>query len=375
MKYCKRCILPDTRPNLLIGDDGVCNACKQTSEKPKIDWEKREGAWKKLVEETKKRSRGWDCVIPVSGGKDSTWQVVKALESGLKPLCVTWRTPARSELGQKNLDNIIQLGVDHIDFSINPEVEKKFTLEALKKKGSVAIPMHMALFAIPLQVAVKFKIPLVLWGENSGAEYGGSGSEVLGHKMSRKWLEAYGVTQGTVAEDWVSEGLSLKDLAPYIWPTDEELEASGVTAAFLGWYFPWDPVETFRVARGHGFEPLPELETPKTGIYQFADVDDAFLISIHHWLKWYKFGFTRSWDNLSLEIRNGRMSREEALEVLQTLKSECPDEAIKAFCKWVGISEEAFMTIIEKFRNPQVWTYENDNWKIKDFLIQNWKWA
>ena len=155
-------------------DDGQCNACHNWSDKKNnINWSERKKALLQLVSETKKQSAHWDCVIPVSGGKDSTWQVIKALELDLKPLCVTWKTPARNTLGQKNLDNLIGLGVDHIDFTINPHIEKIFTMEALKKAGSIAIPMHMALFAIPLRIAVSYKIPLVLWGENSAIEYGG----------------------------------------------------------------------------------------------------------------------------------------------------------------------------------------------------------
>jgi len=246
MRYCNNCILPDTRPNLQIMLDGYCNACHSSRDKKnKIDWHFRNTEFNKLITYVKQKNSSWDCVIPVSGGKDSTWQVIKAIEVGLKPLCVTWKTPGRSNLGQQNLDNLISLGVDHIDFTINPKIEKKFTLEALVNKGSVAIPMHMALFAIPLQLVIKLRIPLVLWGENSGIEYGSLGNaECLGFKMTREWLKHYGVTQGTTAEDWVGNDLSIKDLSVYIWPSDQEIEAAGVIAAFLGWYFPWDPIET-----------------------------------------------------------------------------------------------------------------------------------
>lgn len=366
MQYCRNCILPDTRPNLIIQDDGICNACHSSGMKENIiDWDAREKEFFQLVLSTKNKAQTWDCVIPVSGGKDSTWQVIKALEYGLKPLCVTWKTPARNSLGQKNLDNLINLGVDHIDFSINPQVEKQLTLQALKEKGSVAIPMHLALFSIPLQVAMKFKIPLVLWGENSGVEYGGD--KALGSQMTREWLLTYGVTQGTTAEDWVSNELSLKDLSSYTWPTDEDLENTGVKAAFLGHYFSWDPEETFKIAKEKGFEAL--TGKPKTGLYTYADVDDEFLIGIHHWLKWYKFGFTRLWDNLSLEIRAGRITRDKALEIVQERGDEKPIEEIKKFCKWVGITETEFFDIIEKFRNKDIWSLKNNQWKIKDFLL------
>jgi len=374
MNYCHYCVLPNTRPNLVIDESGRCNACQSSNQKvSQINWQERQSHFQQLVDTIKQKAQEWDCVIPVSGGKDSTWQVIKALEYGLKPLCGPWRTPARNAIGQKNLDNLIQLGVDHIDFTINPDVEKKFTLAAFQKKGSLAIPMHMALFGLPLQVASKFKIPLVLWGENSGMEYGGVNQSTLGGKMTRDWLLSYGVTQGTLANYWVSDQLTLKDLSPYIWPTDQELDSSGVTPAFLGWFFHWDPVETFRVAQEHGFESLSG--TPKTGYYKFADVDDEFIIGLHHWLKWYKFGFTRLWDNLSLEIRNNRMTRDEAIQVISDVGDEYPQEAIDKFCQWVGITESSFRAMAEKFRNKDVWTFQNGRWRIKNFLIPNWIWT
>ena len=373
MRYCNHCVLPDTRPNLTILEDGRCNACHSwTAKKESINWDERKIALLELVDAVKKKAATWDCVIPVSGGKDSTWQVIQALELGLKPLCITWKTPARNSLGQKNLDNLVRLGVDHADFSINPKVEKIFTLKAIKKAGSLALSMHMALFAIPLRVAVNYKIPLVLWGENSGMEYGGNSAHLLGFEMNREWLRTYGVTQGTTAEDWVDDDLSLKDFSIYRWPSDEELQSAGVTAAFLGWYYPWDPIESYNIARQYGFQA--GSGKPKTGYYQFADVDDEFIITLHHWLKWHKFGFTRLWDNLSLEIRSGRLVRQDAIDIIRQTGNEHPQEAIDKFCQWASIHPEDFFQIAESFRNPQIWTKEYDTWKIKSFLIPEWSW-
>ena len=165
MKYCQKCILPETRPNLVIEDDGICNACKTHSTKINIDWDKRVSLFRDVVDNAKKRSKGYDCVIPVSGGKDSHWQVIKCLEYGLNPLAVTWKSPVRTKLGDDNLKNLIELGVDHIDYQVNPKVEKKYMYQALVRYGSTAIPMHMAMFNIPPKIAVKFDIPLIVWGE------------------------------------------------------------------------------------------------------------------------------------------------------------------------------------------------------------------
>ena len=205
MKYCRRCVLPDTRPNLEIQADGVCNACHAHGTRPWIDWAAREAMFGEVVSNARSRSSGYDCVVPVSGGKDSTWQVIKCLEHGLNPLAVTWKTPARTAIGQENLDNLVRLGVDHIDYQINPKVESKFMLRAYERFGSTAIPMHMALFSIPLTIAVRFGIPLVVWGENSAFEYGGSDEERTGFKLDAQWLRTFGVTHGTTAVDWVSD--------------------------------------------------------------------------------------------------------------------------------------------------------------------------
>jgi N-acetyl sugar amidotransferase len=372
MRYCCKCILPDTRPNLTFNEDGVCNACRSHSQKSQIDWAERESKFTQVVQHAKERSKGYDCLIPVSGGKDSTWQVVKCLEYGLNPLAVTWRTPARTQLGQVNLENLVSLGVDHIDYQVNPKVEAKFLIDSLKRYGATAIPMHMALFSIPLKIAVRFNIPLVVWGENSAFEYGGSIEEQKGFKLDSQWLNKFGVTHGTTARDWISDELTKKELTPYFRPTDKELAKSGVLAVFMGYYFPWDVETSLKVAQENGFKL--RKEGPKVGYYNYADIDCDF-ISIHHWMKWYKFGFTRTMDNLSLEIRNGRTTRDEALEILEKQGEECPDEDIEKFCKFVGTSKTQFFDICERFRNNEIWTEQNGKWLINDFIIRKWRWT
>jgi N-acetyl sugar amidotransferase len=371
MRYCKKCILPDTRPNLELDEEGVCNACKSHETKTNIDWEGREKAFRNVVENAKQASKGYDCIIPVSGGKDSHWQVVKCLDYGLNPLTVTWKTPGRTELGARNLANLISLGVDHIDYQINPVVEKKFLYQALDRFGTPAIPQHMAIFSIPLRMAAKFNIPLVVWGENSAFEYGTKEEKYTGLRLDGNWLKKFGVTHGTTAKDWVSNELSEKELTPYFWPADEELENKGVMAVFLGYYFQWDPEVSLTTAEAHGFRT--RYEGPKTGYYDYADIDCDF-ISVHHYIKWYKFGFTRLFDNLSLEIRNGRVSRENALDILRNNGDQKPVEDIRKTCHFMGMSEDRFYEILEKFRNHHIWGKDKGTWKINNFIIKDWKW-
>lgn len=372
MKWCQNCVLPDSRPNLIVGEDGVCNACKAHSTKRDIDWAMREDAFRDVVKHAQAQSDDYDCLIPVSGGKDSTWQVIKCLEYGLTPLAVTWKTPARTRIGQRNLDNLVSLGVDHIDYQINPRVESQFMLRAFERFGSTAIPMHMALFNIPLNLAVRFRIPLVVWGENSAFEYGTVDESLTGFRLNNAWLRKYGVTHGTTAEDWLPDGFTRKQLAAYFGPDMDQFDANGLRAIFLGYYFPWDPQISLSSAKANGFSF--NTGAARTGYYDYADIDDDF-ISLHHWMKWYKFGFTRLFDNLSLEIRNGRITRQEAVRIIREKGSQTPEADIDKFCAFAGISNEQFYGIAETFRNRDIWSRRKDGvWHIPDFLIKEWSW-
>lgn len=358
---------------LRIEADGHCNACHSHDTKRQIAWADRERAFRKLVENTKARATGYDCVIPVSGGKDSTWQTIKCLEYGLRPLAVTWKTPARTAIGARNLKNLIALGVDHIDYQVNPKVESRFMVKAFERYGSTAIPMHLALFNIPLIIAVRFDIPLVVWGENSAFEYGSADDALTGFSLNADWLATYGVTHGTTAADWLDVDLCAADLTAYFGPSSKELEDAKVRAVFLGYYFEWDPETTRAEAEAAGFRA--SAEGARTGYYDYADIDDEF-ISLHHWMKWYKFGFTRTFDNLSLEIRNRRMAREQAVELIRSRGDETPHADIERFCEFAELDAVQFHETANSFRNRDIWRQRNDGvWWIPEFLIENWHWA
>ncbi len=370
MKWCNTCVLPSTRPNLVINSSGVCNACEQGKEKKKINWRKRKIEFENLVRRIKKKKAEYDCLIPVSGGKDSVWQVVIALKYGLKPLTITWKTPERTLIGEKNLKNLVSLGVNHIDFTINPKVESKFMLKTFEKSGSPLVPMHLAIYNLPVRVAYSFKIPLIIWGENSAFEYGGLKND-FGANVNDKWIKKYGATNQTNAKNWISKTFTEKDLSPYMMPKRSILNKFNVEGIFLGYFFKWDPINTMKIAKKNGF--LFEKSNLKTGLYNFADIDDN-LISIHHWMKWYKFGFTRYFDNLSIEIRNNRIKRKDAIEKLKKIGDQKPNEDIEKFCKLTDINKIEFEKKSEKFRNKKIWFLDGKKWKIKDFLIDDWIW-
>lgn len=370
--YCKNCILPDTRPNLYIDKiSNLCSVCSKLNNKEKKkNWKKRSIEFKKIIKKIKKQNAIYDCIIPVSGGKDSTWQVLTALRYGLKPLCITWRSPARNIIGQKNLDNLIRLGVDHIDITVNPKVERYLTLKTFKKFGNPLIPMHMALHAITVRTAIEKKIKLIIWGENSADEYGGK-KNLTGKLMTNKWRSIYGVNNNTEIKNWYDNYLNFKNTNIYKIPSQKEINKNGIKEIFLGYFFKWDPKKIYNIAKKYGFK---KLKKPKTGIYNFADIDDEFLITVHHFMKWYKFGFTRLWDNLSLEIRNDRLKRYKAIDIVKKIGEEHPKKEIQKFCQYLNISKKEFFKICNNLRNRDIWSKNKKKWQIKNFLIKNWKW-
>jgi N-acetyl sugar amidotransferase len=366
MNYCKNCILPNTRPNIILLADGVCSACHSHKNKKEIDWQKRGDDFTKIIKKIKNKNLPYDCLIPVSGGKDSTWQVIKALEYKLNPLTFTYKPILRTKIGQQNIENLKRLGVHHIEFSINENVERKFLKKTFLKFGSVAIPMHMAIWNISYDLAKKFNIPYIIYGENSAVEYGGKKNDIKLKNLDSKWIKKFGVNFGTTAKDWLDEDLNYKDLAPFFKNKKKIPGTNNPTSIFLGDYFRWDPLKIYTIAKKNGFKSMSK--GAKTGIYKYADIDDH-LISIHHFLKIYKFGFSRTFDNLSLEIRNKRISRSKAVNIVKKENFKIPHDDIYKFCKLININKKKFFSICESFRNKNIWKKNKKKWKLIKPLI------
>ena len=243
--------MPDTKPDLHFDEEGVCNACRNFERRKEIDWPSRRTELLNLVEKYKsKDGTTWDCIVPVSGGKDSTYQVVKMLQLGLNPLCVTATTCHLSDIGRKNIDNIKNLGVDYVEFSPNPVIRRKLNRIGLTQVGDISWPEHVGIFTIPIRAAVQYGIKLIVWGENSQHEYGGPAAATENNVLTRRWLEEFGGLLGLRVTDLVGmEQIQQKDLIAYTYPTDAELEKVGVTGIFLGYYIPWDVLYVLLIFR------------------------------------------------------------------------------------------------------------------------------
>ncbi len=225
IRYCIRCVMPETKPDLSIDDEGVCDACRSAEHKHEIDWDERREELKDLLERYRsKDGSNYDCIVPVSGGKDSTFQVMTILELGYRPLTVTWSACSYTEIGRKNIENMQKLGVDHIQFTPNPRVYRAMFTEAFRRVGDGCWPCHVGIFSYPVRVAVNYKVPLLVYGENPQLEYGGPAAKSRDSVIDRAWLEEFGGLLGNRIDDMLGvEGITEADLIPYRYPSDEEL--------------------------------------------------------------------------------------------------------------------------------------------------------
>ncbi|MCA8974162.1 MAG: N-acetyl sugar amidotransferase [Planctomycetes bacterium] len=374
-RYCSRCILPDSRPGVALDAEGVCAGCRNAERKTHLDWNSRRTAFVELAASARAmaRARGLahDCIVPVSGGKDSFWQVVTCLEHGLRPLCVSYVTAGRTALGKQNLDALARLDVELLEVRLDAEIERRFVAKAFRATAIGGLVTHMAIYRWPVRIALDRGIPLVVYGENSAFEYGSDDQSLAGRVVDQRWLERFGVTAGTKAEDWIDAALTAADLAPLRTPTAAELAAQPLQVVFLGWFFAWDPRRSLRIAQQHGFSG--RAAGPRVGHYDFVNIDDDF-IGVHHHPKWHKFGITRSFDTLSMEIRAGRMARDAAIAFLRQRGDETPWDDIRAFCAWLGIDTAEYFRIVEGFRDRRLWLRRDGRWQIDGFLIEDFDW-
>jgi N-acetyl sugar amidotransferase len=369
MTYCKRCLMPSTKPDLHLDEEGVCNACRSYEKREEINWTVRRNELVSILERYKnKDGTNWDCIVPVSGGKDSTYQVVEILQFGMNPLCVTATTCDLTKIGRKNIENIKQLGVDYIEMSPNPIVRAKLNRIGLKQVGDISWPEHVGIFTIPVRAAVQFNVPLIIWGENSQNEYGGPASSAESNTLDRRWLEEFGGLLGLRVSDLVStEGLTRQDLIPYFYPEDKELSRVGVTGLFLGHYVPWDGLSNVLVAQAFGFE-TPSSHTLGSMV-NYENLDN-YQVAIHEYFKYLKFGFGRATDHACMHIRRGRLTREMGLSIVKRLDGKFPSEylgkKLKDTLKPLDMTVEEFVKICDNFTNKKIFKRDSSGVLIKD---------
>jgi N-acetyl sugar amidotransferase len=368
--YCIECIVPSTRPTISFNKNGICSACVSSKIKKKIDWKKRKINFLKVLKKHKilNINNDYDCIIPVSGGKDSVYQtyLLKKIYK-MRPLAITWKTPARTLHGEQNLNALKNIGVDHVDFSINPKIINLIRKKSFIKFGDSSYVDHLCIYNLIPNLAIKFNVSLVVWGENPYFEYGGSNkNESSARTQNLELIKKHNILKNFSAEKWIGGGVTKKDIGAFSTPNQKKLKLLGYEPIYLGYYFPWDIKRNFSIAKKAGFKAREA--GPIMGLYSESDIDCVNIV-IHHYFKWLKFGFNRVTDNASNEIRKARLSRKEAVKLAKKFDGvKPPREYVSHFCKQINITEDFFWKIANRFRNKKIWKRDSK----KKWYIQNW---
>jgi N-acetyl sugar amidotransferase len=361
--------MPDTRPDLFLDDEGVCNACRSFERRQDVDWAARRQELDTLLEKYRSKSEGnWDCIVPVSGGKDSTFQVIRMLQLGMNPLCVTATTCDLSEVGRANIQNIKELGVDYVEFSPNPIVRRKLNRIGLSQVGDIAWPEHVGIFTIPVRAAVQYNVPMLVWGENSQNEYGGPAAASENNVLDRRWLEEFGGLLGLRVSDLIGiDGIQARDVIPYTYPSDEDLRRVGVTGLFLGYYLPWDGYSNALLAQAFGFKSL--TTTVEGSVVNYENIDNH-QHGIHDYFKFLKFGFGRATDIASLHTRRGRITREDAMELVRRHDGKFPwtylGKPLEKILEPLDWTVDDFVKICDRFTNKKLFRRDAKGDFIRD---------
>jgi N-acetyl sugar amidotransferase len=377
IRRCQMCIMPSTRPGQVIDDKGICNACNSYLNRPTYDWGIIKERWSKIVvdAETKRKENNsnWSCLIPVSGGKDSIYQAIRAKESGLKSLCVNVEPLIRTDIGESNMRMLKRLGVDVIEFSANNSIKKAFSKYGLLTVGKINWPEHVLTITVPLQLSISLKIPLVLYGENPENEYGGSERDANMDGFDRDWFDRNAGMSGLNQDKMIALTGVEKDLCGiYKFPEEKTLKKTKI--AYLGAYESWDSYQNALVVQAYGFKTYSNA--CEGSLVNYENLDNPFY-GIHDFIKYLKFGFGRSTDQACFNIRRGRLDRQRALDLVAKTEGFFPSSymglSLNEILASIGLTEKDFFEIMKRFVNTKLFKTDNKGFPIFDtggFLLK-----
>lgn len=366
MRYCVRCVQPDTRPGIRFDKKGVCPGCRFAQMAEQVDWKKRRRELEKIAEFGRKHNvSGYDCIVAVSGGKDSTRQSMYVRdELGLTPLLVSCTYPPEqlTDRGAHNLANLITLGFDCISVGPNPIVWKELMKQGFLRFGNWAKSTEMALYACVPKVAIGYHIPLIFLGENPAIALGDleSGSTTGDANNMRQYHTLRGGPD-VVKTRRIHEG----DLFWYRYPDVDEMEWAKLRVVYLGYYVrDFTRFKNAEFAIRHGLEVRDDPPEDIGDSYGFEALDEDFVV-VNQMIKHLKYGFGKVTDQVSEAVRLGMMTQEEAFELVKKYDGKCATRFVKKFCRYLGISEQKFKAVVGRYRNKDIWKKDDhDTWHL-----------
>lgn len=363
MKYCKTCLQPDTRPNIRFSEDGVCPACIYHEKLLQVDWEERFAILEQLLETAPRRDHQYhDCIIGVSGGKDSMRQATWLRDRfGVKPLLASLSYPPEqvTERGTDNLSCLIEQGFDVVISAPAPGVWRTLMKEAFHKFTNWAKSTELPLFASVPQLAIHYDIPLVLWGENPGLQLGDLGTLGRTGYDGNNLRNMNTLSGGEL--DWQLKVVpETKYMIPYMYPTPEAFNRHNIQIVYLGWFLrDWSLVNNAKYSATRGLL-LRDDDVSQTGdLWGVTSLDEDW-VTLNQMIKYYKFGFGRVSDYANEAIRAGTMTREQGIELVTRYDDSCDPKYIEEFCKYIGISVDDFWSQVKNSVNRELFHVSND---------------
>lgn len=367
MRYCRACCQPDTRPNIRFDDEGYCYPCKVFSEPQAIDWAARRKELEAIADFGRRHNvSGYDCIIGVSGGKDSVRQAMYARdELGLKPLLVSCNYPPEqmTERGARNLANIIELGFDLISVSPSPQIWKSLMRQGFLKFGNWARSTEMALYASAPKVAIAYHIPLIFLGENPAVTLGEWSGSLGGDANRMKHSHTLG---GGDPKGLMTEGMERKDILWYTYSSDEDMDQGRLRIVYLGYFIPdFNKWVNADFAIRHGLEIRTDPPEDIGDLTGAEALDEDFVI-VNQMMKYVKYGFGKVTDQVGEFIRDGRMTRAEAIAKVKAFDGRCAPRYVERFCRYLEITQEQFWSVVESYRDRKIWQRAADgSWELR----------
>lgn len=345
MQYCVRCCMPISNEGMEFDDMGICRACQSAEQKIHIDWVVRETELKELLSHYKSLGNDYDCIVPISGGKDSTFQLhIMTQVYNMRVLAVTFSHNWYSETGKYNLENALEkFNVDHIMFTPNRDLVNRLARHSLFQIGDSCWHCHAGVGAFPLQIAVKYKIPLLVWGESIADVSGRATHYNPVRRFDRDYFTK--VSAKMYPEEMVCASIQLRELAGFKLPSYEEMEEVNVVGIHLGDYLFWDDERQMEFVRDvYGWR-----EDKVEGTYKGYKSVECRMAGMHDYTKFLKRGFGRGTDHASADVRCGLVTREEAFELAKKHDTERPG-ALDYYLEITGFSEEEFLAVMGEHR-------------------------
>ncbi|MDC0044728.1 N-acetyl sugar amidotransferase [Pelagibacteraceae bacterium] len=376
--WCKKCVISNQRPRIIFDKKNICSACNNLEYKKRINWKKRDEEFHKLLDKYRGNGSEWDVVVPSSGGKDSGYVAHKLkYEYGMNPLLVTWSPLKYTDIGIKNFNSLNDSGFVNIKCSPNGIIHRKLSRLCFEELGDAFHTFVLGQMYFPIHIANKFQIKLIFYGENGEVEYAGDAKSVdkpyIDFLKDKKWVNGY--LKGTTIDQLIKYGIKNKnylskedlfdsDLCFYKPPSIDDLKKNKISRIYYyNYYHQWNPQENYYYCtQNTGFQA--NLERTEGTYSKYSSIDDK-MDGMHYFMRYIKFGLGRCMEDAAHEIRDGHITRDEGIALMNKFEGEFPKKHFKEFLEYLNISEKEFWRVVDSWRLKHIWKKNKGKWNLR----------